>query len=133
MVSAFGGAAADNSNASSNYGQNWDGVYNTSIKEIGPAGKWISPDTLSVVWGKAVEYGKVPISDARFFNNSSISWSGDSAWGNGQIWFANGDNRSNYWPDGAASGRVFTGWIETHSGDPKDFRGENDTIDPMGP
>jgi hypothetical protein len=128
----FGGAVADNSNASSNYGPNWEGVYNTSMKEIGPAGKWISSSTLSVVWGKAVEYGNISIVDARFFNNSSISWSGDSAWGNGQIWFANGDNRSNYWPDGAASGRVFTGWIEARPGNPNDFRGKDETLHPVG-
>ena len=132
LVSVFGGAIAVNGNAPSDYGQNWDGVYSTSIKEIGPVGRWASSSTLSVIWGKAVEYGKVPISGAIFFNNSSISWAGDPAWGNGQIWFTNGDNRSYYWPDGAASGRVFTGWIEARSGNPNDFRGKNETLYPAG-
>lgn len=132
LVSVFGGAIAANGSASSNYGHNWDGVYNTSIKETGPAGKWISPSTLFVVWGKAVEYGNISIRSARFFNNSSISWAGDSAWGSGQIWFTNEDNRSYYWPDSAVSGRVFTGWIETYQGNPKDFRGKDETIHPVG-
>jgi hypothetical protein len=81
-------------------------------------------------WGKEVQYGGTPIVKAKFFNNSSISWTGDSNWGDGQIWFTYGDNRSQYWPDGAVKGRVFAGWIQTVSRSSVDFRGINGTTPP---
>lgn len=44
--------------------------------------------------------------------------------------FTNGDNRSFYWPDNAATGRVFTGSIKVGSGNQTDFRGNNETVYP---
>ena len=108
-------------------GINWDGIYNTNVKNDGAQGQWATPSTLLVAWGKEVKYGGTLISNAKFFNNSSISWTGDSNWRNGQIWFTYGDNRSQYWPGGAVKGRVFAGWIQTLSGSPVDFRGINNT------
>ncbi|MFZ3149628.1 MAG: hypothetical protein WA137_11380 [Methanothrix sp.] len=52
--------------------------------------------------------------------------------GSGRIWFTYGDNRSQYWPDGPANGRVFAGWIQKGSTAPADLRGINDSIDQKG-
>jgi hypothetical protein len=119
---ALSDVMADNSRT------NWDGTYNTNVKDGGAQRVWESPSTLLVAWGKEVQYGGTPISKAEFFNNSSIAWTGDSNWGNGQIWFTTGDNRSLYWPDGAVKGRVFVGWIQEGTAAPSDFRGLNGTI-----
>jgi hypothetical protein len=51
-----------------------------------------------------------------------------SNWGNGQIWFTSGDNRSFYWPNGAVTGRVFTGKIDVIPGISFDFRGLNNSL-----
>ena len=117
-------------NTASDSGANWGGIYSTNAKEGGSQGQWASPSTMLVAWGKEVRYGGISIDKAKFFNNSSISWSGDANWGNGQIWFTYGDNRSQYWPDGAVKGRVLAGWIQTVSGSTADFRGLNETISP---
>ena len=90
-------------------------------------GQWASPDTLLVSWGKEVLYGGTPIINAKFFNNSSISWTKDAQLGNGRIWFTYGDNRSQYWPQGPAKGRVFVGWIQRGLVSPADFRGINES------
>jgi hypothetical protein len=104
---------------------NWDGIYNTNERESGAQGQWASPGTLLVAWGKNVQYRGIAIAKAKFFNNSSVSWTGDPKWGSGQIWFTYGDNRSYYWPDGAVKGRAFVGWIKSGSESPVDLRGEN--------
>jgi hypothetical protein len=125
-ASILGSAIADNNTALGS-GTNWDGTYNTNVKSGGTQGQWETPSTLLVAWGKEVKYRGKLISKAKFFNNSSISWTGDSNWRNGQIWFTYGDNRSQYWPNGAVKGRVFAGWIQTDTGSPVDFRGINNT------
>ena len=127
VASAFGGAIAEN-NTTVNNSMGWDGLYKTNVKEGGPLGQWASPGTLLVSWGKEVRYEGTPISKAKFFNNSSISWTEDAKWGSGRIWFTYGDNRSQYWPDGPAKGRVFAGWIQRGSSASADFRGINDSI-----
>ena len=81
-----------------------------------------------ISWGKEVQYGGTPITNVKFFNNSSVIWTGDSNWGNGQIWFTSADNRSFYWPDGTVTGRVFTGRIDAIPGISFDFRGLNNTV-----
>jgi len=129
IASVFGGAIADNNTAMNNT-MGWDGLYKTFVKEGGTPGQWASPDVMLFSWGKEVRYGGTPISNAKFFNNSSISWTEDAKWGSGRIWFTYGDNRSQYWPDGPAEGRVFAGWIQRGSMAPADFRGINDSIYP---
>lgn len=124
--SVLSGAMAENRTAS-DIGTNWDGIYSTNAKDGGAQGAWTTPGTMLVAWGKEIKYGGIPIGNAKFFNNSSISWTGDANWGNGQIWFTYGDNRSQYWPDGAVKGRVFAGWMQAVSGKPVDFRGINET------
>ena len=121
-VSAFSSVMADTS------GTAWDGIYSTNLKESGTNGSWASPNVMLISWGKEVQYGGTPISNAKFFNNSSIIWTGDSNWGNGQIWFTSGDNRSFYWPNGAVTGRVFTGKIDAIPGISVDFRGLNNSL-----
>jgi len=105
---------------------NWSGLYNTSIRSINGSSEWIYPDTLIVIWGKEVQNNGTVINGVNFLNNSSIAWSMDPKWGSGQIWFMNGDNRSYYWPDGSAKGKVFTGWIQPTSSVRLDFKGKND-------
>jgi hypothetical protein len=129
MVSTLSVASAEDS---SNDGTRWDGVYATNMKDNGSQGQWASPNTLSVAWGRDVQYGGSPIKGAKFFNNSSILWTEDSILGMGQIWFTSGDNRSFYWPSDAITERVFTGEIQVISGKTVDFRGLNDTIDSNG-
>ena len=125
-ASAFGDAMAENNTTVKN-SVGWDGLYKTNVKEGGPLGQWASPDILLVSWGKEVWYEGTNIIKAKFFNNSSISWTEDPQWGRGQIWFTYGDNRSQYWPDGPAKGRVFAGWIQRGSAAPADIRGINDS------
>jgi len=125
VASALGGAIADNNTAMNNT-MSWDGLYATNVKET--SGQWAMPGTLLVSWGKEVSYEGTPISRAEFFNNSSISWTQDAKWGSGRIWFTYGDNRSQYWPDGPAKGRVFAGWIKVGSTAPADWRGINESI-----
>jgi hypothetical protein len=124
IASSFGGATADNNATNNN--MRWDGLYTANAKDA--SGQWASPGTLVVSWGKEVRYEGIPISNAQFFNNSSISWTEDAKWGSGRIWFTYKDNRSQYWPDGPAKGRVFAGWIQVGSAVPADLRGINETI-----
>jgi hypothetical protein len=128
MVSALSVASAEQINNTSNDETIWDGVYATNMMDSESQGQWASPNTLSVAWGRDVQYGGSPIKGTKFFNNSSILWTEDPILGTGQIWFTSGDNRSFYWPDGAVAGRVFTGKIQAISGKTIDFRGINDTI-----
>jgi len=128
MMSLSCYAVADNTALGG--GANWDGMYSTNARDRETQGQWATPSSLLVDWGKEVQYGGTAIGKARFFNNSSISWTGDSNWGNGQIWFTYGDNRTQYWPDGAVEGRVFVGWIQADLGSYIDFRGINATIPP---
>ena len=130
VASLLGGAIADNNTAMMNNAMGWDGLYATNVKET--SGQWAMPGTLLVSWGKEVRYEGTPISRAEFFNNSSISWTDDAKWGSGRIWFTYGDNRSQYWPDGPAKGRVFAGWIQVGSTAPADWRGINESINPEG-
>ena len=130
VASALGGAIADNNTTMMNNAMGWDGLYATNVKE--PSGQWAMPGTLLVSWGKEVRYEGTPISRAEFFNNSSISWTDDAKWGSGRIWFTYGDNRSQYWPDGPAKGRVFAGWIQVGSTAPADWRGINESINQNG-
>jgi hypothetical protein len=130
VASSFGGAIADNNTAMNNTMSGWDGLYTTNVKDTSE--QWALPGTLLVSWEKEVRYEGTPISNAQFFNNSSIFWTEDANWGSGRIWFTYGDNRSQYWPDGPATGRVFAGWIQVGSAAPADLRGINDSIDQKG-
>ncbi len=123
IVASFSGSLGENINNAYDHGTNWDGTYSTNMKIEGEKGEWAFPNTLLVSWGKDLQYGGSTINGAKFFNNSSISWSEDSILGTGQIWFTSGDNRSFYWPNGAVTGRVVTGKIALVSGGIVDFRG----------
>ena len=127
VASSFGGATSDNNTAMNNTMGGWDGLYTTNVKET--SGQWASPVVMLVSWGKEVRYEGDPIIKAKFFNNSSISWTQDAKLGSGRIWFTYGDNRSQYWPDGPAKGRVFAGWIQKGSTASADLRGINESID----
>lgn len=128
LIASLGSVLAENENESTNAGMKWDGMYATSIRDNGSKGQWSSPNTLLVTWGRDLQYNGTSISGAKFFNNSSISWTDDPVLGKGQLWFASGDNRSFYWPDGAVTGKVFTGKAQAISGKIIDFRGLNETI-----
>jgi hypothetical protein len=128
IASTLGSVLAENGNDSANDGMEWDGVYATNIRDNGSQGQWASPNMLFVAWGRDLQYGGSSIRGAKFFNNSSILWTEDPILSTGQIWFTSGDNRSFYWPDGAVTGKVFTGKVQEISGKIVDFRGLNETV-----
>jgi hypothetical protein len=127
FAASLGGAWGIAGDNASDDDMKWNGVYITNMKDGGENGVWASADNLSVNWGQSVKYNDQQIESAKFNNDSSISWNGDPIVGNGQIWFTSGDNRSFYWPEGAVLGNVFTGKIETISGNIIGFKGLNDT------